>query len=404
MLPPDGSSIQSWKVSNGLYMGLSKPLGNGIKINLLLGYSFTQSPHENCLFIKHSTAGLLIFLVYVDDVLLTGPSEHQILDVKWFLDLEFTIKDMGLAKYFLGLEIAQCVAGLSITQHKYVQNIFQDTGLTSCRPASTHLPLAVKLSSHDTAALQDPSPYRYLVGRLLHLSFTRSDIVFCAQQLCQFVHQPGQVHMDATLHLVRYLKGNLEQGLFFPCSNSLHLIAFCDADWAGCVDFERSLTGYFIFLGDAFISWKTKKQLIVARSTDEAEYRSLATTICELQWISCLLHDLRVFPPTLISVYYDNQAAIHIVANPIFHEQTKHIEIDCHLVRYKCKFCFILPTHVSNKFQLVDVFMKQLPVSALWPFLSKLGLVFHSQIQIRGDVENACLQFSYSTQSVITRI
>ncbi|KAL0290617.1 UNVERIFIED_CONTAM: Retrovirus-related Pol polyprotein from transposon RE1 [Sesamum angustifolium] len=283
MVPP--FSLVRYANSNGLYMGLSKPLGNGIKINLLLGYSFIQSPHENCLFIKHSTAELLIFLVYVDDVLLTGPSEHQILDVKWFLDLEFTIKDMGLAKYFLGLEIAQCVVGLSITQHKYVQNIFQDTGLTSCRPASTHLPLAVKLSSHDTAALQDPSPCRHLVGRLLHLSFTRSDIVFCAQQLCQFVHQPGQVHMDAALHLVRYMKG------------------------------------------DAFISWKTKKQLIVARSTDEAEYRSLATTICELQWISCLLHDLRVFPPTPILVYYDNQAAIHIVANPIFHEQPSTLKL-----------------------------------------------------------------------------
>ncbi|KAL0322172.1 UNVERIFIED_CONTAM: Retrovirus-related Pol polyprotein from transposon RE2 [Sesamum calycinum] len=89
--------------------------------------------------------------------------------------------------------------------------------------------------------------------------------------------------MNAALHLVKYLKGNPTQGLFFPSSNPLTLTAYCDADWAGCLDSRRSVTGYCIFLGTALVSWKTKKQTTVARSTTEAEYRSLGTTICELQ-------------------------------------------------------------------------------------------------------------------------
>ncbi|KAL0409553.1 UNVERIFIED_CONTAM: Retrovirus-related Pol polyprotein from transposon RE2 [Sesamum radiatum] len=137
----------------------------------------------------------------------------------------------------------------------------------------------------------------------------------------------------AALHLVRYLKGCLDHDLFYSASNPLTLMAYCDADWASCSVSYRSFIGYCIFMGNVLISWKTKKQTTVARSTAEVEYRSLGTTICELQWIIYLLADLQVHVPTLISLYCVNQAAIHIIASPVFHEQTNHFEIDCHLVR-----------------------------------------------------------------------
>ncbi|KAL0328067.1 UNVERIFIED_CONTAM: Retrovirus-related Pol polyprotein from transposon RE1 [Sesamum calycinum] len=251
----------------------------------------------------------------------------------------------GPVHYFLGLEITLCAAGTSMTQH---------------------------------------NPYRRLVGRLLYLSFTRPDISFGAQQLSQFVHQPAQAHMDAALHLVRYLKGIPDQGLFFPFSNSLNLTAFCDADWGGCIDSRRSLTGYCIFLGNASISWKSKKQPTVARSTAEAEYRSLSTTVCELKWISYLLQDLHLTSPTPIPLYCDNQAAIHIVANPVFHERTKHIEMDCHLIHDHFKSDFVLPSYIPSKSQLVDVFTKSLSAPLFNSFISKLGLVSPSQVQLEG--------------------
>ncbi|KAL0391247.1 UNVERIFIED_CONTAM: Retrovirus-related Pol polyprotein from transposon RE2 [Sesamum calycinum] len=142
---------------------------------------------------------------------------------------------------------------MSITQHKFIRDIIQDAGLISSKPASTLLPLGVKLSSQDTSVLPDPEPYRCMVGRLLYLSFTRLDISFGAQQLSQFVHWPCDTHMNATLHLVRYLKGCFDQCLFFPSSTSFSIIAYCDADWVGCVDSKRSLMGYCIFLGEALL-------------------------------------------------------------------------------------------------------------------------------------------------------
>ncbi|KAL0322188.1 UNVERIFIED_CONTAM: Retrovirus-related Pol polyprotein from transposon RE1 [Sesamum calycinum] len=276
--------------------------------------------------------------------------------------------------------------GLSVTQHKYIRDIILDTGLQNSKPATTPLPTGLKFSAHDVVPLHDPEPYRRLVGRLLYLSFTRPDISFGAQQLSQFVHQPGQIHMDAALHLVRYLKGCPDRGLFFSSSNSFTLTAFCDADWASCVDSRRSLTGYCIFLVQALISWKTKKQTTVARSTAEAEYRSLGTTVCELQWLSYLLSDFHISVPRPIPVYCDNQAAIHIVANPVFHERTKHLEIDCHLVRDKFKVGFILPSHISGKSQLADLFTKLLPSPTFTSFLSKLGLVSFPQVQLEGGL------------------
>ncbi|KAL0430968.1 UNVERIFIED_CONTAM: Retrovirus-related Pol polyprotein from transposon RE1 [Sesamum radiatum] len=324
---------------------------------------------------------------YVDDVLITGPSEIEIAKVKHYLDSEFTIKDLGPANYFLGLEITRCSAGTSITQHKYVRDIIQDAGLTNCKHTNTPLPVGVKLTAaHVSDFLTDPGPYRRLVGRLLYLSFTRPDISYGAQQLSQFVHKPAQSHMDAALHLVRYLKGSPDQGLFFPVSNPPDLVAFCDADWAGCIDSRRSLSGYCIFLGRALISWKSKKQPTVARSTAEAEYRSLGTTVCELKWISYLLHDLNLVPPTPIPVYCDNQAAIHIVANPVFHERTKHIELDCHLIRDHYKSGFVLPSYVPSTRQLADVFTKSLAAPMFRSFIAKLGLVSPSQVQLEGGL------------------
>ncbi|KAL0340381.1 UNVERIFIED_CONTAM: Retrovirus-related Pol polyprotein from transposon RE1 [Sesamum radiatum] len=227
-------------------------------------------------------AGLVALIVYVDDVLITCPSEDKITEIKHFLDAAFTIKDLGHAKYFLGLEIARSTAETSITQHKFIRDIVRDAGLLSAKSVSSPLPVGLKLSSHSSIPLTYPEPYRRLVGRLLYLSFTRPDISFGAQQLSQFVHAPCTIHMETALHLVRYLKGCPERGLFFPTLTPFTLTAYCDADWASYVDSCRSLTGYCIFLRAALISWKTKKQTTMARSTAKTEYRSLGTTICEL--------------------------------------------------------------------------------------------------------------------------
>lgn len=244
------------------------------------------------------------------------------------------------------------------------------------KPASTPMVKSPQFDTTKSALLSDPSKYRRVIGRLLYLGFTRPDITFATQQLSQYVHAPYECHWQAALHVLRYLKGDPAKGLFYSYdpSSSLSLQAFCDADWATCPDTRRSITGYSIFFGTNFISWKSKKQVTVSRRSAEAEYRALSTTVCELLWISYLLKDLQLSIITPIPLSCDSQAVLHIVANPVFHERTKHLAIDCHLVRDQYKLGFVHPQHVSSACQLADFFTKPLPGPRFDHLLSKLGL------------------------------
>ena len=183
------------------------------------------------------------------------------------------------------------------------------------------------------------------MGQLLYLTNTQLDICFTVTYMSQFLFAPMQAHYNVVLRILQYLKGSHGRGLFFSSGSSFQLKAFSDLDWAACPESQRSFTGYCIFLGDSLISWKTKKQPTVSRSSSEAEYMALATTTYKTQWLTFLFKYLNMPFASPALVYCDNQSAMYIAMNPIFHEQTKHIELDCHVAREKIKsgFIYLLP-------------------------------------------------------------
>ncbi|KAL0322924.1 UNVERIFIED_CONTAM: Retrovirus-related Pol polyprotein from transposon RE1 [Sesamum angustifolium] len=309
----------------------------------------------------------------LDDILITGPSLSYIQEIKTYLNRLFTIKDLGFAKHFLGLELSRSPHGTYVNQAKYLHDILVDCKVLDARATATPLPPGIKFDNSTDALLSSPNRYRRLVGRLLYLGFSRPDISLL-QQLSQFLQHPRVPHWDTAIYLLRYLQGTPDLGLFFPANTSLQLCAYSDSDWASCPDSRRSLTGYCVFLGGALISWKTKKQVTVSRSSVEAEYCSMASTVCELLWIRYLLHEFRISPLLPIPFWCDNKAAIHIAENPVFHERTKHLDIDCHLVREQFKQGFIAPQHISSNNQIADIFTKSLSAPAFTSLLAKLGL------------------------------
>ncbi|CAL8153285.1 unnamed protein product [Prunus armeniaca] len=316
----------------------------------LLGFSFTQSQYDSSFFLQRTSIGIVVLLVYVDDIVITGSDLEAISAVQTLLHSTFHMKDLGQLTYFLGLEVHHRPHGLFLHQHKYSQDLVQLAGLTNTTSVDTPMELNVKYRRDDGELLEDPTTYRKLVGSLIYLTITRPDISYAVHTVSKFMQAPMHLHLSV-------------------------LQTYSDADWAGCPDTRKSTTGWYMFLGDALISWKCKKQDHVSKSSTEAEYRAMSDACSEIIWLRGLLIELGFGPIQPTPLHVDNTSAIQIAANPVYHERTKHIEVDCHSIREAYDHQVITLPHVSTTLQIADIFTKSMPCQRHHFLVSKLMLV-----------------------------
>ncbi|GJZ30303.1 putative RNA-directed DNA polymerase [Tanacetum coccineum] len=325
---------------------------------------FVQSKNDHSLFVKNVGSVFLYVLVYVDDLAITGNDELEIENFKRFLKNKFKIKDLGKLKYFLGIEVLKTKTGLCLTQRKYCLELLHDFGLLGCKPVMTPLPenivLAHKESENDKF-LVNFANYQRLVGKLIYLTLTRPDISYVVHCLSQHMHSPLKSHLDIAMRVLKYLKLAPGYGIQFSKRNSVFDInAFFDSDWAKCPVTRRSVSGYCVFVNGCLVSWKSKKQSTLSRSSAEAKYRSMASVTCEIMWIVKIMKDLNVDNMIPANLYCDNKSAIQIAANPVMHEKTKHFDLDVHLVRKKVSFGLIKTVKVDSRKNVADVLTKAL--------------------------------------------
>ncbi|KAK9063378.1 hypothetical protein SSX86_017248 [Deinandra increscens subsp. villosa] len=233
--------------------------------------------------------------------------------------------------------------------------------MSSCKPSATPVDTNSKLSATDGPLFSDDTLYRSLAGALQYLTFTRPDISYAVQQVCLFMHAPREAHYQFLKRILRYIQGTLDYGIRISLSTITSLTAYSDADWGGCPDSRRSTSGYCVFMGDNLISWSSKRQSTVSRSSAEAEYRGVANAVAEVSWVRNLLLELHVPLRTVVVVYCDNVSAVYLSGNPVQHQRTKHVEIDIHFVREKVRVGDIRVLHVPSEFQYADIFTKGLP-------------------------------------------
>ena len=299
---------------------------------------------------------------------------NMMIKFKAYLSDCFKMKDLGKAKYFLGIEIARGPQGMFLTQRKYALDIVAEAGLLECKHVSTPMEQNHKLRSDKGPMYKNPERFRRFVGKLVYLAITRPELSYSIHVLSQVMHKPREVHWDAVVRVLRYSKGCPGQGIMLKAISDLRLRAFCDSDWAACPTTRRSLSSFVVLLGDSPISWKTKKQNTVSHSSAEAEYRSMAVTLHELKWLKRLLKDLGITHQEAMELFCDSKAVIYIAANPVFHERTKHIEADCHSVRDAVQDGSIVTRHVRTTEQLADIMTKALGAPAFHYLLTKLGV------------------------------
>ncbi|XP_048613467.1 uncharacterized mitochondrial protein AtMg00810-like [Brassica napus] len=294
-------------------------------------------------------------ILYVDDIIVTASTDalrNTIIDV---LKSEFPMKDFGIINSFLGISAKYNDKGLFLNQSRYAEDIITRAGMSECKPCATPVDLKSKLAEE------------------------------AVQQLCLFMHDPRESHLQALKRVIRYLKGTTHMGLQLLKKQNLRLTAYTDADWAGCPSTRRSTSGFCLYLGDNLISWSAKRQPTVSRSSAEAEYKGIANAVSESCWLRNLL--LVMGRPLKHStvVFCDNVSAVYLSTNPVQHQRTKHIEIDIHFVREKVLLGEVRVHHIPSSLQYADIFTKGLPSSLFNNFRSSLG-VTEPTMQLREGI------------------
>ncbi|PNX98781.1 hypothetical protein L195_g022038 [Trifolium pratense] len=348
-------------------------------------YGFVTSKSDPSLFIYTSGAKLAYFLVYVDDLLLTGNDSQMLHNFIETLSNKFSLKNMGSPHYFLGIELIPTPTGMFLSQHKFIREILEKFEMDGSKPAPTPLATTATLTLHDGTAATDSTYYRKIIGALQYLNLTRPDLSFAINKLSQFMHKPTTLHLQHLKRLLRYLKSTINLGIFLKKPHTFSLCAFSDADWGGNTDDRTSTSAYIIFFGGNPISWLSRKQRTVARSSTEAEYRAVATTTAELMWLQNLLLELHMCvnqPPKLLC---DNVGATYLCSNPVYHSKMKHISMDYHFVREQVRDGKLQVSHVSTKDQLADLLTKPLATSRFADLRTKMQ-VTDGNLILRGRI------------------
>ncbi|XP_020703307.1 uncharacterized protein LOC110114695 [Dendrobium catenatum] len=302
-----------------------------------------------------------------------GNNDSAIQSLLRQLQSHFDLKQLGQISLFLGIQVTQSNSGYFLSQHHYASKLLRDAGYADCKSAPTPAVPNRKNITSSSQPFADPTLYRKLAGSLQYLSITRPDIAFATNQVCQHMQNPSDLDFKALKRILRYIKGTIDHGL--PITKGpLELLTYTDADWAADTSDRKSISGYCTFLGWTLLTWTVKKHVTVAKSSTEAEYRSLSAATSEVIWLRRLAEELGIPQPSPTTIYCDNTSAIAIAKNPVFHNRTKHIEIDYHFIRQHINTKAIQLQHIASKDQLADILTKAFTVSRFTELHSKLTI------------------------------
>ncbi|XP_039824716.1 uncharacterized protein LOC120686567 [Panicum virgatum] len=258
---------------------------------------------DSSLFVYHNGRQMAYLLLYVDDMVLTASTTMLLEQLIQRLRTAFAMKDIGPVKYFLGIDVKRNSGGFFLSQSQYAADLLECAGMSNCKPVDTPADTKQKVSTDDGNLLPDGSSYHSLAGALQYLTITRPDIAYTVQQVCLHMHAPRDCHLALLKRVLRYVKGTSAFGMQLLASSTPTITAYTDADWAGCPDTRRSMSGYCVFFGDALVSRSSKRQPMVSRSSTEAEYRGIANAVAECSWLRHLLGELYIDVPKATIAY-----------------------------------------------------------------------------------------------------
>ncbi|GJS53487.1 putative ribonuclease H-like domain-containing protein [Tanacetum coccineum] len=338
----------------------------------LLDNGFHRGQIDKTLFIKRLKGDILLVQVYVDDIIFGSTKKSLCDEFEQIMHNRFQMSSMGELTFFLGLQVKQKEDGIFISQDKYVGEILKKFGFSSIRTASTPMETNKALTKDEDGEDVDVHLYRSMIGSLMYLTSSRPDIMFSVCACSRFQVQPKVSHLNAVKRIFRYLKGQPKLGLWYPKDSPLILEAFSDSDYAGASLDRKSTTGGCQFLGSRLISWQCKKQTVVANSTTEAEYIAASHCCGQVLWIQNQMLDYG-FNFMQTKIHVDNESAICVIKNPVYHSKTKHIEIRHHFIRDSYEKRLIEMVKIHTDHNVADLLTKAFDVSRFNFLVASIG-------------------------------
>jgi hypothetical protein len=257
---------------------------------------------------------------------------------------------------------------------KYTQDLLKRFGMKDAKPAKTPMGTDGHVDLNKGGKSVDQKAYRSMIGSLLYLCATRSDIMLSICMCARFQSNPRECHLVAVKRILRYLVATHCFGIWYPKGSTFDLIGYLDSDYAGCKVDRKSTSGTCQFLGRSLVSWSSKKQTFVALSTVEAEYVAAGQCCAQLLWMRQTLQDFG-YNLSKVPLLYDNESAIRMADNPIEHSRTKHIDIRHHFLRDHEQKGDIEVFYVSTENQLADIFTKPLDEKTFCRLRSELNVL-----------------------------
>ena len=345
-------------------------LWNKTMHNRMLEFGFTQHPSNPCIYYWKNEDGLILTGVHVDDYIITGNNDAGIAKFKGKLRERWVISDLGKTKFCLGITITWDLETKSISflQTALIDRILDTFNMKDCYSISTPMDPGLTLSckpecllSPDECLANTKLPYPSLVGCLMYLAIgTHPDLALLIQVLSQFLDCYTEVHWKAALQVVHYLKGTCDLSLNLGGSKAGHLIGFCDASYANCVDTRCSTGGYCFSLGSCMVTWAARKQKTVAQSTMDAEYIALHESAKEAIWLRGLLEELELCQKDPTPVLADNQGVNILAEDPTFHSCAKHIDVKFHTTHEYISDGHIAISYIPSTDNVANIMMKPL--------------------------------------------
>ena len=352
-----------YRLNKALYGLRQAPRAWNNKLDSILKeLQFYKCSKEPSVYRKKVKDDLLIVAVYVDDLFVTGSKVKLIIEFKREMSTKFEMSDLGELTYYLEIEVIQHLDGITLSQRGYAMKILEEAGMKDCNEAQTPMDSGLKLSKSEEERSIDATNYMRNIGCLRYFLHTRPDLSYCVGVLRRYMQDPKESHGAAMKQCLRYLKGTTTYGLVFERSTAMatRLIWYSDSSHNVDPGDGRSTTGHVFYLGKSPVTWCSQKQETVAFSLCEAEFMAGTEAARQAIWLHELLEEINGSKCEKVVIRIDNQSAIALTRNHVFHGRSKHIHTRYHFIRECVEKGKIDVEHVLGTEQKADILTKAL--------------------------------------------